>query len=184
LLKIIEPLDTPKLERLAEIMRQEVRGVTTQSAVPVVTTPSVEFAGFLRDDTFNFGTLYKMRFRVVEGDPGACSCEISTEGYETSAKRDQCRYPVVGDQLSGFDPGLVPGTYELRLYPDKWYAVPILIQDGLDLLVFDGWRFGRNMPVTYYQGKPLTTESVISITIRGTGLVWSHSFAVVDIISN
>jgi hypothetical protein len=152
LIKHIEGLATDKLERIVDVIRSEIKQLSPMSgpAMQTITNLLVVLEGFVREH-FNAGPLYKMRFHITGADPGVCSCMLQAEGYETSAKWDQCANPVRGDIPDGFDPGLVPATRELRLFPDNPYRVPILIDDDGELLVFDGWWFSRRSPVTYYK---------------------------------
>ncbi len=144
------------------------------------TGPSVVFRGFVREH-FNFGPLSKMRFQVTGGDPGECRCGLSAEGYTTFAKWDECANPVRHDRPEGFDAALVPATQRQRLYPGHTYSVPILIQDKGECLVFDGWWFGR--ATGYYRGRPLSPDSVVSVTLQGGGLSWHRDFTVREIVA-
>jgi hypothetical protein len=89
---------------------------------------------------------------------------------------------VTQDRLDGFDAALVPATQRQRLYTDHTYGIPLVIEDTGDLLVFDGWWFGRSKG--YYKGRPLTPDSVLSITLQGSGLSWHRDFALREIIAS
>src|SRR5262249_12433116 len=142
---------------------------------------TVAFDGF-QTRVVNFGTLYKMRFRLEGADPGVSRCEISVGGNSTSAKWDERPNPLRDDDLSQFVAGMVPDTYDQRLYVDVPYTVPILVSAGGVVTVFDGWWFGRHLG--YGNHQPLDADARVRITLRGSGLNWSHEFRVGDIVQD
>lgn len=139
----------------------------------------VDFAGFASAQT-NFGTLYKMRLKGHE-DPGDCSCEINANNYTTFANWDETPNPLRNDQLSDFVPEMVPMTFHERLHIGREYRLPLIVKVENGLFVFDGWWFGRN--VGYYNQPPLRTQNVLSVSVRGSGFVWSRTFTIEEIVS-
>lgn len=142
--------------------------------------PLLRLNGFARVPV-NFGVLYKLCFTIDGGDPGDCSCDITVGDRTQPAKWDETPNPLRGDRLDAFDAGLVPSTFHQRLHADRPYQLPILIEAERQLMVFTAWWFGRPQ---YYDLPPLTPESSVAITIRGSDLCWAHSFLVRDILSN
>ena len=141
--------------------------------------PTVDFRGFTHVKT-NFGMLHKMHFQILVGDPGRCQCEIKLGADTFYAKWDEAPNPLEGDVLSSFKPEMVSATRQQWLYPDSDYMVPILINDGERICIFDGWWFGRHRG--YGKHDPLDGNTVLSIALKGSGLTWSHDFCVRDIV--
>jgi hypothetical protein len=139
----------------------------------------VAFTGFEAVQT-NFGTLYKMRFNLKGyDDPGECSCELTTNAHTTFAKWDECPNPLRDDRLDAFVPEMVPATFHQRLYVSREYHIPILVKPNNEIFVFDGWWFGRN--AGYYTQRALIRESVVDITLRGSGFAWHRAFTLWEI---
>lgn len=139
----------------------------------------VAFAGFEAAQT-NFGTLYKMRFKLKGyEDPGECSCELTTNAYATFAKWDECPNPLRNDRLDAFVPEMVPATFHQRLHVGREYHIPILVRPDNEFFVFDGWWFGRQ--AGYYTQLALVLESVVVITLRGSGFAWRRAFILREI---
>ncbi|MBI2884161.1 MAG: hypothetical protein HYY11_09725 [Candidatus Methylomirabilis oxyfera] len=140
----------------------------------------VAFAGFEIVET-DFGTLYKMRFKLKGyEDPGECSCELTTNAHTTFAKWDECPNPLRNDRLNAFVPEMVPATFHQRLHVGREYHIPILVKPNNEFFVFDGWWFGRN--AGYYTQPALARESVVAITLRGSGFAWRRAFTLQEIV--
>ncbi len=141
----------------------------------------VVFASFEAVQT-NFGTLYKMRFKLKGyEDPGECSCELITNAHTTFANWDECPNPLRNDRLDEFVPEMVPATFHHRLHVGHEYHVPILVKPDNEFFIFDGWWFGRN--AGYYTQPPLVRESVVAITLRGSSFAWRRDFTLWEIAS-
>jgi hypothetical protein len=142
----------------------------------------VDFLGFESVQT-NFGTLYKMRFRLKgHEDPRECSCEITANNHITFAKWDETPNPLREDRLSDFVPEMVPMTFHQRLQVGREYRLPLVVKVENKLFVFDGWWFGRG--ACYYKQPPLRPGSVLSMSVRGSGFVWSRTFTVDEIVND
>jgi hypothetical protein len=140
----------------------------------------VEFKGFESVQT-NFGILYKMRLELKgHEDPGECSCEIKINNYTTFAKWDETPNPLREDRLTEFVPEMVPTTFHQHLYVDREYYIPIIVKTGNTIFVFDGWWFGRS--AGYYKQPPIIPHSILSMSVRGSGFVWSRTFTIEEII--
>jgi hypothetical protein len=141
----------------------------------------VEFLGFESVQT-NFGTLYKMRFRLKgHEDPGECSCEINSNNHTTFAKWDETPNPLRDDSLEDFVPDMVPMTFHQRLHIGREYRVPLVVNVNNEFFVFDGWWFGRR--AGYYKQPTLHSRGTVAVSVRGSGFVWSRTFTVEEIIS-
>lgn len=185
LIKIIEGLETEKLQRIEAIVAKEIKPARSHDSSDLVAPRSEAircvFDGFQAVHV-NFGTLYKLKFRVEGGDPGECCCEIFAGGDPSFAKWDETPNPLRDDQLNSFAPEMVPATFNNRVYEARPYTIPILIGVNGQLSVFSAYWFGRH--AGYYNQPPLSDQSEVRIVLRGSRLTCSRIFSVKEIVSS
>jgi len=131
----------------------------------------------------NFGTLYKLKFKVWGlRSPGFCEFQIHWGRNMVRGKWDESPNPLHKDDLNQFEPALVPQSFFLPLMLKQYYTVPILHEDDKSLTVFSGWWFGRKMG--YGPNPRINKKAQLTLIIKGNNLEWRKKIKVEDIISN